>query len=184
MGILIAGIFSFCMLMNITNNPPKPFKTAHINQDSIYWELYKKRANIYLKRFPKSPITGTILKDCAMSIYDKYDLIIPVEFALAQAQMESGMGLKGRSPKNNPCNLGEYSDKTVLRYKTTEEGMLAYYKLIAKNYLDSGNRTLKDLFYKFVDKNGYKYAASPTYGARVGAQYKFIIKWINIELDK
>ena len=29
------------------------------------------------------------------------------------------------------------------------------------------------------DKNGYRYAASDTYGFRIGKQYNFIVEWIN-----
>ncbi len=115
-----------------------------------------------------------------MSVYDSINVFIPVELALAQAQWESGMGLRGRTPKNNPCNLGEYTDKTVLRYKSTSEGMMAYYFLIAKNYLDYGKKSIFDLFNNNMrDKNGYRYASSDTYGARIGKQYHFIVKWIN-----
>tara|TARA_R110000851_G_scaffold115810_4_gene241804 strand:- start:1187 stop:1795 length:609 start_codon:yes stop_codon:yes gene_type:complete len=153
-------------------------------EDDIDWETYTKRGNIYLNRsrFKPSPISGVMLSNCAREIYKSYGVFIPVELALAQAQFESGMGLKGRSPKNNPCNLGEYSNKTVLRYKSTEDGMMAYYKLIATNYLDCGRKTIFDLFSnKFKNVNGYKYAASNTYGKRMKKQYQFIIKWIDNE---
>ena len=151
-------------------------------EDDINWEIYRKRGDIYLSRgrFKPSPISGDILSDCARETYKTYGVFIPVELVLAQAQWESGMGLKGRSPKNNPCNLGEYSNKTVLRYKSTKEGILAYYKLITTNYLDCGRKTIFDLFdNKFKDINGHKYAGSDTYGKRIKKQYHFIVKWID-----
>jgi hypothetical protein len=165
--------------MNSSDNG-KVIETAI--EDDIDWETYCKRADIYLSRgrFKSSPISGEILLNCARETYNSYGVFIPVELALAQAQFESGMGLKGRSPKNNPCNLGEYSNKTVLRYKSTNDGMLAYYKLIAINYLDCGRKTIFDLFSnKFKDVNGYKYAASNTYGTRMKKQYEFIVEWID-----
>jgi len=151
-------------------------------EKTIDWSNYERRADIYLTRdrFDNTPITGAILKKCAKTVYDSIDVFIPVELALAQAQWESGMGLRGRTPKNNPCNLGEYTDRTVLRYNSTTEGMMAYYFLIAKNYLDYGNKTIFDLFKNNMkDKNGYRYAASDTYGFRIGKQYNFIVEWIN-----
>ena len=176
------------VLLGQTNTPQKMNSSDNGKviettiEDDIDWETYCKRADIYLSRsrFKPSPISGDILSDCARETYKSYGVFIPVELALAQAQFESGMGLKGRSPKNNPCNLGEYSNKTVLRYKSTKDGMLAYYKLIAINYLDCGRKTIFDLFSnKFKDVNGYKYAASNTYGNRMKKQYQFIVKWID-----
>ena len=161
-------------------------KKERLNNNSI-WLDYEKRADIYLSRdrFYGSPINGKILTKCAMAVHDSIGVFIPVEFALAQAQWESGMGLKGRTPKNNPCNLGEYTNKTVLTYQSTIDGMMAYYFLIAKNYLDYGNKTIFDLFKNNMrDKNGYRYASSDTYGKRIGKQYNFIVKWINKNKNK
>jgi hypothetical protein len=181
-----------CLLLLLTiilciqcNNKKKKninwFETASCIEleDSLVWETYKKRADIYLQRFDGTPITGKILMLCAREAYSKYGVFIPVEFTLAQAQMESGMGRKGRSPRTNPCNIGEYSDKTVLRYTSTYDGMRAYYKFICVNYLNYGKRTIYDLFDNFVDRRGYKYAASKTYGERMERQYVFIIRFIN-----
>lgn len=180
-------IVSLFLILFLGTNLSQGIKTYTNNKkektkNNSIWLEYEQRADIYLKRerFKNSPITGNILKNCAISVYDSLGVFIPVELALAQAQWESGMGLKGRSPKNNPCNLGEYSDKTVLKYKSTTEGMMAYYFLIAKNYLDYGNKTIFDLFENnMTDKNGYKYAGSDTYGSRIGKQYEFIVKWID-----
>ena len=48
------------------------------------------------------------------------------------------------------------------------------------NYLDFGKKTIFDLFSnKFKDVNGYKYAASNTYGDRMKKQYQFVVKWID-----
>tara|TARA_B110000211_G_C14065175_1_gene547355 strand:- start:1413 stop:2033 length:621 start_codon:yes stop_codon:yes gene_type:complete len=181
-------ILGYWVLLGQTNKPKKMNSSDNSKvietsiEDGIDWETYCKRGDIYLSRsrFKPSPISGDILSYCARETYNTYGVFIPVELALAQAQWESGMGLKGRSPKNNPCNLGEYSNKTVLRYKSTKEGMLAYYKLIATNYLDFGKKTIFDLFEnKFKDVNGYMYAGSNTYGLRIKKQYQFIVKWID-----
>lgn len=176
--LIIITLFSRTISQGIRVN-----KTNEINlKEGIDWLEYKRRGDIYLRRgkFINTPITGDILKKCAMTVYDSINVFIPVELALAQAQWESGMGLRGRTPKNNPCNLGEYTDKTVLRYNSTIEGMMAYYFLIGRNYLDYGNKTVFDLFKNNMrDKNGYRYASSDNYGTRVGKQYHFIVKWIN-----
>jgi hypothetical protein len=151
------------------------------------WEVYRERGDIYLKRkrFIGTPMTGELLSRCAKKTYETYGVFIPVELALSQAQWESGMGRFGRSPVTNPFNLGEYSNKTVLRYKTIEEGVQSYYDLIATNYLNYGKRTLKKVFdSNFRDKNGYCYASSDTYGERIEKQYNYIITYINNNLKK
>ena len=175
---LISLLFSRTISKGIRDNKPNEITY----EKTIDWSDYERRANIYQTRdrFDNTPITGSILKKCAKTVYDSVNVFIPVELALAQAQWESGMGLRGRTPKNNPCNLGEYNDRTVLRYNSTTEGMMAYYFLIAKNYLDYGNKTIFDLFKNNMrDKNGYRYASSDTYGFRIGKQYHFIVEWIN-----
>jgi hypothetical protein len=180
--IIISILFSRTISQSIRVDKPSEIKLNKTKTKTIDWVEYERRGDIYLNRdrFINTPITGTMLKKCARTVYDSIDVFIPVELALAQAQWESGMGLRGRTPKNNPCNLGEYTDKTVLRYTSTTEGMMAYYFLIARNYLDYGNKTIFDLFKNNMrDKNGYRYASSDTYGSRVGKQYHFIIKWIN-----
>ena len=150
--------------------------------DTGIWDTYLTRAKIYLERerFSNTPITAEMLTDCAKEIMNSYSVFIPVEFALAQAQWESGLGTKGRSPKNNPWNLGEYSDKTVIKYSSTREGAMGYYKLIAIRYLNHGKKTVHDLFKNNIsDIGGYQYAGSDTYGYRIKKQYYYIINYIN-----
>ena len=146
------------------------------------WDIYGERADVYLsrKRFNGTPLNGSLLSKCAKNTFEEFGVFIPVELALSQAQIESGMGRYGRTPVNNPFNLGEYSDRTVLRYKNKEAGVQAYYNLIAKNYLNYGKRTIEDLFKSnFSDKNGYHYAGSDTYGYKIKKQYIYIKEYIN-----
>ena len=72
-----------------------------------FFDDYEKRCQLYLDRvcFNGTPITGKLLKSCAKNTYDSTGIIVPLELALSQAQWESGMGLRGRSPKNNPYNI-------------------------------------------------------------------------------
>lgn len=180
--IFITFLFSRTISQGVRTNKYNESTNLTKQGKNIDWSEYKRRADIYLSRdrFKNTPITGLMLKKCAITLYDSIAVFIPVELALAQAQWESGMGLKGRTPKNNPCNLGEYTNKTVLRYKSTTEGMMAYYFLIGKNYLDYGKKSIFDLFKNNMrNKNGKRYASSDTYGYRIGKQYHFIVKWIN-----
>lgn len=144
---------------------------------------YEHRANIYLSRemFDKTPITPHMLALAARNTYEQTGILVPVELALAQAQIESSMGRAGRSPVNNPWNIGEYDNKTVLYFESTFDGATAYYKHIAK-YLQC--RSLEELFENFVSCDGYRWASSITYETAVKKLFFFIKNWIDVEVKK
>lgn len=151
-------------------------------RDSVFLD-YEMRADLYLSRpeFKGTPITGAMLSLAAHNAFDSTGILLPVELALAQAQWESGMGLKGRSPVNNPYNVGEYDDGTVLWFNSTFEGIQAYYYLMTRNYLKC--KPLKVLFKNFTNCSGYRYA-SADYEAHVPKQYYYIKRWLKKELNK
>jgi hypothetical protein len=185
LAFLIGIFFIINTRIEVINTKPlsdKNIPFTYSQTDTGIWDTYLTRAKIYLERerFSNTPITAEMLTDCAKEIMNSYSVFIPVEFALAQAQWESGLGTKGRSPKNNPWNLGEYSDKTVIKYSSTREGAMGYYKLIAIRYLNHGKKTVHDLFKNNIsDIGGYQYAGSDTYGYRIKKQYYYIINYIN-----
>jgi len=144
-------------------------------KDSVFHD-YQVRADLYIKtRFPKSPVKGEVLALAAHNAYDSTGILLPVELALAQCQWESGMGLKGRSPKNNPFNIGEYDSGTVVWFDNTFEGVQAYYNVMCNDYLSC--HSLSELFTNFVNCNGYRYASGP-YEDLVPKQYYFIKRWL------
>lgn len=138
------------------------------------FDEYEKNANKYLNRdiFKGTPITGEMLRLSAEKTYNKHKVIVPLELALAQAQMESSMGRTGRSPKNNPYNVGEYDSHTYLKFGSTQKGIDAYYNLIAKDYLN--NKKLDDLLNNFVNKDGNRYASDSLYEEKVKSQINYI----------
>lgn len=151
----------------------------HVEVDTMpaFFENYAEQAQIYLDRFEGTPITGEILSKCARTTYDSTGIIVPLELALSQAQWESGMGLKGKSPKNNPYNVGEWDRGTMIRFKSTEEGVQAYFNLIAKDYLHG--KSMDQLLLNFVNISGHRYASAEDYEVRVGKTCKTIKNWIN-----
>lgn len=145
-------------------------------KDSVFTE-YKEKANLYLSReeFEGTPIKGEMLALAAENAYDSTGILLPVELSLAQCQWESGMGLKGKSPKNNPYNIGEYDSGTVLWFDDTFDGVQAYYYFMTTKYLSCN--TLSELFKNFVNCNGHRYA-SGKYEEHVPKQYYFIVNWL------
>lgn len=140
---------------------------------------YETRADVYLSRdvWKSSPLTGEMFAKGAREAYNKYGVLVPVELALAQAQFESHFGTTGLSPVNNPFNVGEYDNGTVLRFNSPQEGINAYYNLMAKNYLN--DKTVDELLTNFVNKNGDRYASNPKYEEKIGKQFSFNKKWID-----
>ena len=147
-------------------------------KDSVF-TVYKNKANLYLlqEKFKGTPLTGDILALAAYNAYDSTGIILPLSLALAQCQWESDMGRLGRSPRKNPYNVGEHDTGTVLYFKTTFEGVQAYYYLMCNDYLSC--KSLNELFLNFTNCNGHRYAASKTYEYNIKEQYYYIEKWLN-----
>ena len=126
-------------------------------KDSVFTE-YQVKADLYLGReeFEGTPIKGEMLSLAAENAYDSTGILLPVELCLAQCQWESGMGLKGKSPINNPFNVGEYDSGTVMWFDSTFDGVQAYYYFMTINYLPCS--TIDELFKDFVNCGGHRYA--------------------------
>jgi hypothetical protein len=138
---------------------------------------YEHKANLYLNRpiFNNTPLTGEMLSHCAKNTFYKYDILVPLELALAQCQFESSMGLEGRSPRKNPYNLGEYDSGTVMWFDKTSDGVQAYFDLIAKDYLSC--KTPEQLMMSFTNCSGKRYA-SGDYEIHISKQMFYINKWL------
>jgi flagellum-specific peptidoglycan hydrolase FlgJ len=139
---------------------------------------YSIQAQKYLDRkvFKSTPLTGEMLAECAIQTYDSTGILVPVELVLAQAQVESGMGRKGRSPINNPFNIGEWNKRTVTVFKSTRQGVQSYFNRMASDYLSC--RSMDSLLQNFVNCQGYRYAGSKTYERKIRNQIQFIKRFL------
>jgi hypothetical protein len=149
--------------------------------DSLFTD-YEKRANVYLsqKKFKKSPIKGFMLATSAKDAFLSTGIFLPVELALAQAQIESTMGTKGRSPSTNPFNIGEYDSHTAMQFNSTYDGIKAYYSYMTSNYLKC--KPIDLLFKNFSNCSGYRYASSPNYEKELSILYFSVKKTIDKKL--
>jgi hypothetical protein len=150
-------------------------------RDSVFSEQ-EARAELYLSRFEDTPIEAHMLRLAAENAFDSLGIVVPIELALAQAQMESSMGTKGRSPVRNPFNIGEYDNGTVMWFDSTFDGVQAYYYFIAKNYLRC--KSLEQLFKQFTNCKGKRYATEETYEKLIYEQYDFITRYIDNRIGK
>lgn len=150
-------------------------------RDSVFSEQ-EARAELYLARFENTPIEAHMLRLAAENAFDSSGIVVPIELALAQAQWESSMGTRGRSPVRNPFNIGEYDNGTVMWFDSTFDGVQAYYYYITNNYLKCNS--LDQLFKEFVNCSGHRYAIEETYEKIIYEQYDFIIRYIDNRIGK
>lgn len=148
-------------------------------EKELYFIEYKEKADTYLDRecFNGTPLSGELLSNSAKKVYDSTGVLVPLELVLAQAQLESCMGLKGRSPEKNPFNLGEWVSGTKIKFNTIEEGTKAYYFLLSEKYLKCSD--VDGLLDNFVNCDNRRYASSIEYEKKLKKQYYFIKKWID-----
>lgn len=142
-----------------------------------FFTKYEKDAELYLSQFDSTPIQAGMLKLAALNAYDSTGIILPVELALAQAQIESSMGTKGRSPKNNPYNIGETDNGTTMWFENTFDGVQAYYFYMCRTYLKC--KSLDLLFKNFTNCSNRRYASSTDYEKQVSNQYYYIVEYLN-----
>lgn len=130
---------------------------------------------------PSSCLNGlTIVEAC-----DEYDM--DIMFVLAQGQIESHYGTRGIAAKTNSVfNVHSFdgvSANEILRsgkgYKHPDFSVRPYLSLLQKNYLVDG-KTERDMFRKFVDKNGHRYASANDYEKQLYNTYLRIDSLTNI----
>jgi flagellum-specific peptidoglycan hydrolase FlgJ len=144
------------------------------------WGEYAKLAQRYLNRpvFAGTPLKGQDLADAARLAFETYGIVVPPELALAQAQFETSMGRRGRNPKTNPFNVGEWDTETKLRFPDTSYGVNKYFDLMARDYLN--NKPIESLLTNFVNQKGNRYAVDPNYEKKISKQVNFIKRYLKI----
>jgi hypothetical protein len=171
-------------IKTITNNirTQVNVETAEQKAERELFINYEKDAEVYLKRdiFKGSPVTPAMLANAARKIYKERGVLVPLELALAQGQLESHMGKKGRqNHKTNPYNVGEYDKGTMSKFRTTQDGIIAYFDVMATDYLLKGEKTMEELLDNFVNINGARYASNTQYEKTLKGLTTYIRKYID-----
>ena len=111
-------------------------------------------------------INGDMMAGSAKRAFEKYHKYVPPELALAQLATEGGIGNSNPDSRpirtKNPFNVGNTDDGSNIDMGVVQEGINAYYNLIARNYLGKG-KSAKDLVQDFVNHDGNHYATAGTY---------------------
>ena len=143
--------------------------------DSIRTELVQATNEYISQRFPKSKLTGEAL----VMACEKHDFDIC--FALAQAEIESGLGTAGKAKRtNSPWNVHAWDSRSAQQmnkmgygYSHPDQSIEPYIELVKSKYLGK-KRTIHDLMTNYVAISGHRYAADPNYERNLKRTYKRI----------
>lgn len=180
------GILLICtgVAIWIFNNNSKqnelPY-TLWITQHKADTEFYNAKADLanevdsFIKVIaPESSLNGLAVVEAC----DEYG--IDIRFVLAQGWKESHFGTCGIAAKNNGVfNKGAADGMTaeeVMKtnyYKHPDLSIRPYLKLLRNDYIPVGGSEF-DLYKKFVNKSGKRYASDPNYENCLVAMYDSI----------
>jgi len=130
-------------------------------------DAYEKICDNFIRqRDPGARVTGSMMADSAVKVFNTYGKYVPPELALAQLTLEGGIGSSASSRPNvtnNPFNVGN-TETGSKQFPSVAAGVEAYYSLIARRYLVRG-KTAADLVNDFKNDQGNNYASAGTYEA-------------------
>lgn len=177
--VVILGIFLIFTSTNLCPNNGSSKTTPHHlfkhHSDSIRSELVLQTNNYISQNFPKSKLTGEAL----VAACEKHDF--DIVFALAQAEIESGMGTAGKAMKtNSPWNVGAWDSRSAhtmnklgYGYSHPDQSIEPYIELIKSKYLGD-KKTIDDLMKRYVSLSGHRYASNPRYEIHLKNTYSKI----------
>lgn len=130
---------------------------------------------------PGSCLNGITLVDACL----EYD--VDIKFALVQGHCESHFGTKGIASKTNSvfnvCAFDGLSASQIMKnghgYSHPDHSVVPYLKLLTTKYLVDG-KTEQDMFDKFVDVGGHRYASNKNYEAHLLSTYEKVDSIANI----
>jgi flagellum-specific peptidoglycan hydrolase FlgJ len=176
--VMMCGI-TVAVIHNFSHKPINYIEYADLKQAELkYWEskshLVDEVSNYIQKVAPTSNLSAVILVDEC----EKFG--VDIKFALAQGKLESHFGTQGLGAKTNSVwNVGAFDSLSYLEihekhiFSNPNASIEKYLELLTTNYL-YGNKTELDLLNNFVDKNGKRYASSPSYETSLSHIYGVI----------
>ena len=129
---------------------------------------YEKICDLFISTRQPNPlqITGKMMANAAKEVFIYHHKYVPPELALSQLAAEGGIGNGNMKSTpivtRNPYNVSNMDDGSKKTFQSVQDGIEAYYNLIARRYLGQG-KTSNDLIYNFVDKNNQRYASAENY---------------------
>lgn len=132
-----------------------------LNNDEDFYKYEAICKEFINRRNNSSQITGDMMAGAAKSAFINYHKYVPPELALAQLALEGGLSRDSNArpiKTNNPFNVGN-TDTHNKTFTSIQDGIMAYYDLIARDYLGKG-KTANDLVHNFVNKDNQNYSGA------------------------
>ena len=156
---------------------PAPTPAPAVNPDDVltrdealeWMKSYMDRDVFSNKQFTPEEIAEPFLDWAAQEPQRAAVLPDLLKLGVAQLQAEGALSGKGRSSRENPFNVGEFDEGTMMEFDNPKEGVEAYANLMAKDYLNlSGEKPIKPLDLikasgAFVNYRGDRYASNDDY---------------------
>ena len=118
----------------------------------------------------KNKSTNDILFNIENVVYLCYKYDFDLTLLVSMMQGESHFGTSNRSIKTGSVfSIGQYDNKTVVTYKNQDECFEPYIKIMQRDYLDNGNKSVGSILAdgKFVNHMGKRYASDPQYEKKI-----------------
>jgi hypothetical protein len=140
-------------------------------KNSEHFKAYKSVADKYIstKKANHLGVNGYMFANSALQAQKKYNVLVPVELALAQMNQEGGFSVdpKAKPVRTvNPFNINNVDSGATKQYGSVNQAILSYYDLMASSYLNG--KSVSDLLKNFVDYRGLRYASATNYETKVG----------------
>lgn len=155
-------------------------KTHELKLQGLKYELIETVDSYIQYVAPGSCLNGIVLVE-SCELYG-----VDLKFALAQGHIESHFGTKGIASKTNSVfNVGSWDglsakqiNKSGKGYSHPDKSVIPYLAKLKNDYLVG--KSEKDLFKKFVNVRGERYASNPNYEHQLKRIYDNIDSIYNI----
>jgi murein DD-endopeptidase MepM/ murein hydrolase activator NlpD len=149
------------LIDSVTTGGSEIYTDLNLMDDNDYQKYASICKEFINRRNSASTITGDMMAKAAKTAFIYYHKYVPPELALAQLTAEGGLSndTNARPIKtNNPFDVGNTATHSK-SYSSVQDGINAYYNLIASSYLGKG-KTANDLAQNFVNKNNENYSGN------------------------
>lgn len=186
--ICLGGGYASCAMFDKIDENSKAKYQCHIHQDRMKLayqgakDALVQEVDKYIQTVaPGSCLNGITLVDACL----EYN--VDIKFVLVQGHCESHFGTKGIASKTNSVfNVWSYdglSASQIMKkgcgYSHPDHSVVPYLKLLTTKYLVDG-KTEQDMFDKFVDVGGHRYASNKNYEAQLLSTYEKVDSIANI----
>ena len=146
--------------------PSNPYGMSDNNYELFQRKVEALKNEINRVLAYKNKSTDDIRFNIENVVYLCYKYDFDLTLLVAMMQGETHFGTSNRSIRTGSViSIGQYDNKTVVTYNNQDECFEPYIKIVQRDYLDNGNKSVDDILAdgKFVNYMGKRYASDPRY---------------------